>query len=58
MRMDVQIYEMEYGVYLVDFKVDGYEIFEGKLFEDKEVISFFLFLDMVVRFIMQLVDVD
>ncbi|CCC09037.1 unnamed protein product [Sordaria macrospora k-hell] len=39
MRMEIQIYEMEHGVYLVDFKVDGYETPDGKLLEDKEVTS-------------------
>lgn len=56
--MDVQIYEMEHGVYLVDFKVDGYETPEGKLLEDKEVTSPFPFLDMAARLIMQLADAD
>ena len=58
MRMDIQIYEMEHGVYLVDFKVDGYETAEGKLIEDKEVMSPFPFLDMAARLIMQLADAD
>ena len=58
MRMDIQIYEMEHGVYLVDFKVDGYETSEGKLLEDKEVASPFPFLDMAAKLIMQLADAD
>ncbi|KAL2175822.1 kinase-like domain-containing protein [Thermothelomyces heterothallicus CBS 202.75] len=58
MRMEIQIYEMEPGVFLVDFKVDGYETPEGKLFEDKEVASPFPFLDMAARLIMQLADAD
>lgn len=58
MRMEIQIYEMEHGVYLVDFKVDGYETPEGKLLEDKEVTSPFPFLDMAARLIMQLADAD
>ncbi|KAK0728677.1 Pkinase-domain-containing protein [Lasiosphaeria miniovina] len=58
MRMDIQIYEMEHSVYLVDFKVDGYETSEGKLLEDKEVASPFPFLDMAARLIMQLADAD
>ena len=58
MRMEIQIYEMERGVYLVDFKVDGYETPEGKLLEDKEVTSPFPFLDMAARLIMQLADAD
>ncbi|KAK3327584.1 putative serine/threonine protein kinase [Cercophora scortea] len=58
MRMDIQIYEMEHGVYLVDFKVDGYETPEGKLLEDKEVTSPFPFLDLAAKLIMQLADAD
>lgn len=58
MRMEIQIYEMEPGVFLVDFKVDGYETPEGKLLEDKEVASPFPFLDMAARLIMQLADAD
>ncbi|KAK3986334.1 kinase-like domain-containing protein [Cladorrhinum sp. PSN332] len=58
MRMDIQIYEMEHGVYLVDFKVDGYETPEGTLLEDKEVTSPFPFLDMAAKLIMQLADAD
>ncbi|KAH8911997.1 Pkinase-domain-containing protein [Coniochaeta sp. PMI_546] len=58
MRMDIQIYEMERGVYLVDFKCDGYETAKGKLLEDKEVTSPFPFLDMAARLIMQLADAD
>ena len=58
MRMEIQIYEMEHGVYLVDFKVDGYETPDGKLLEDKEVTSPFPFLDMAAKLIMQLADAD
>lgn len=58
MRMDIQIYEMEYGVYLVDFKCDGYENGEGKLLEEKDVTSPFPFLDLAARLIMQLADAD
>ncbi|AEO62272.1 uncharacterized protein THITE_2106261 [Thermothielavioides terrestris NRRL 8126] len=58
MHMEIQIYEMERGVYLVDFKVDGYETPDGKLLEDKEVASPFPFLDMAARLIMQLADAD
>lgn len=58
MRMDVQIYEMDPGVYLVDFKVDGYETPNGKLLEEKEVTSPFPFLDLAARLIMQLADAD
>ncbi|KAK4038447.1 kinase-like domain-containing protein [Parachaetomium inaequale] len=58
MRMEIQIYEMEPGVFLVDFKVDGYETPDGKLLEDKEATSPFPFLDMAARLIMQLADAD
>ncbi|KAK4122473.1 Pkinase-domain-containing protein [Parathielavia appendiculata] len=58
MRMEIQIYEMEPGVFLVDFKVDGYETPDGKLLEDKDVTSPFPFLDMAARLIMQLADAD
>ncbi|KAJ4306090.1 Protein kinase [Collariella sp. IMI 366227] len=58
MRMEIQIYEMERGVYLVDFKVDGYETPDGKLVEEKDVTSPFPFLDMAARLIMQLADAD
>jgi carbon catabolite-derepressing protein kinase len=56
--MEIQIYEMEPNVFLVDFKVDGYETPDGKLLEDKEVTSPFPFLDMAARLIMQLADAD
>ncbi len=58
MRMDIQIYEMERGVFLVDFKVDGYETPEGTLLEEKQVTSPFPFLDMAAKLIMQLADAD
>jgi carbon catabolite-derepressing protein kinase len=58
MRMEIQIYEMEPGVFLVDFKVDGYETPDGKLLDDKEVTSPFPFLDLAARLIMQLADAD
>ncbi|KAL2256854.1 hypothetical protein VTK26DRAFT_1025 [Humicola hyalothermophila] len=58
MRMEIQLYEMEHGVYLVDFKVDGYETPDGRLLEDKDVTSPFPFLDMAARLIMQLADAD
>lgn len=58
MRMEIQIYEMEHGVYLVDFKVDGYETANGRLLEDKEVTSPFPFLDLAARLIMHLADAD
>ena len=56
--MDIQLYEMDSGVYLVDFKVDGYETSDGRLLEDKEVASPFPFLDLAARLIMQLADAD
>ena len=58
MRMDIQIYEMEQGVYLVDFKCDGYETPDGRVLEEKEVTSPFPFLDMAAKLIMQLADAD
>ncbi|CAJ2502910.1 Uu.00g103040.m01.CDS01 [Anthostomella pinea] len=58
MRMDIQIYEMELGVYLVDFKCSGYERVDGTLLEDKDVMSPFPFLDMAAQLIMQLAEAD
>ena len=58
MRMSIQIYEMDQGVYLVDFKLDGYETEDGQLLEEKEVTSPFPFLDLAARLIMQLADAD
>ncbi|PHH69808.1 hypothetical protein CDD82_7502 [Ophiocordyceps australis] len=58
MHMDIQIYEMEQGVYLVDFKCSGYETREGILLEEKEVTSPFPFLDMAAKLIMQLAEAD
>lgn len=58
MRMEIQIYEMEYGVYLVDFKCAGYEREDGTLLEEKNVMSPFPFLDMAARLIMQLAEAD
>ena len=58
MRMDIQIYEMERGVYLVDFKCDGYETPEGRMLEEKDVTSPFPFLDLAAKLIMQLADAD
>jgi carbon catabolite-derepressing protein kinase len=58
MRMDIQIYEMERGAYLVDFKCDGYETPDARLLEEKEVTSPFPFLDMAAMLIMQLADAD
>lgn len=58
MRMEIQIYEMEYGVYLVDFKCSGYEKQDGTMLEEKNVMSPFPFLDMAARLIMQLAEAD
>lgn len=58
MHLDIQIYEMERGVYLVDFKCSGYETVQGKLLEEKEVTSPYPFLDMAARLIMQLAEAD
>ena len=58
MRMEIQIYEMEYGVYLVDFKCAGYERDDGTMLEEKDVMSPFPFLDMAARLIMQLAEAD
>ena len=58
MRMEIQIYEMEYGVYLVDFKCAGYEREDGTMLEEKDVMSPFPFLDMAAKLIMQLAEAD
>ncbi|KAK5987471.1 Sucrose non-fermenting protein kinase 1 [Cladobotryum mycophilum] len=58
LHMDIQIYEMEQGVYLVDFKCSGYETSEGRLLEEKEVTSPFPFLDRAAKLIMQLAEAD
>ncbi len=58
MRLDIQMYEMDPGVYLVDFKLDGYETTEGKVLEEKDVTSPFPFLDLTARLIMQPADAD
>lgn len=58
MHLDIQIYEMEQGVYLVDFKCSGYETAQGTLLEEKEVTSPYPFLDMAARLIMQLAEAD
>jgi carbon catabolite-derepressing protein kinase len=57
-RMEIQIYEMERGVYLVDFKCEGYERPDEQLLEEKDVTSPFPFLDMAAMLIMQLADAD
>jgi carbon catabolite-derepressing protein kinase len=58
MHLEIQIFEMEQGVYLVDFKCSGYETPEGKLLEEKDITSPFPFLDMAARLIMQLAEAD
>ena len=58
MRMEIQIYEMEHEVFLVDFKCSGYETVDRRLLDDKEVTSPFPFLDMAAKLIMQLADAD
>ncbi|KAI0394072.1 Pkinase-domain-containing protein [Xylariaceae sp. FL0594] len=58
MRMEIQIYEMEPTVYLVDFKCAGYERADGTMLEEKDVMSPFPFLDMAARLIMQLAEAD
>ncbi|KAI1809539.1 Pkinase-domain-containing protein [Poronia punctata] len=58
MRMEIQIYEMEPTVYLVDFKCTGYERIDGTMLEEKDVMSPFPFLDMAARLIMQLAEAD
>jgi carbon catabolite-derepressing protein kinase len=58
MRMEIQIYEMEVNVYLVDFKCAGYERDDGTMLEEKDVMSPFPFLDMAAKLIMQLAEAD
>jgi carbon catabolite-derepressing protein kinase len=58
MRMEIQIYEMEQTVYLVDFKCAGYERVDGTMLEEKDVMSPFPFLDMAAKLIMQLAEAD
>ena len=58
MRMDIQIYEMDHNVFLVDFKCDGYEMLDGTVLEEKDVTSPFPFLDLAAKLIMQLADAD
>lgn len=58
LHMDIQIYTMEQGVFLVDFKCSGYETQDGYLLEEKEVTSPFPFLDRAAQLIMQLADAD
>jgi carbon catabolite-derepressing protein kinase len=58
MHLDIQLYEMEPGVYLVDFKCAGYETAEGQLLEEKDVTSPFPFLDLASKLIIQLAEAD
>lgn len=58
MHLDIQLYEMEPGVYLVDFKCAGYENAEGMLLEEKDVTSPFPFLDLASKLIIQLAEAD
>lgn len=58
MHLDIQLYEMEPGVYLVDFKCAGYENAEGLLLEEKDVTSPFPFLDLASKLIIQLAEAD
>ncbi|EHL03513.1 putative Carbon catabolite-derepressing protein kinase [Glarea lozoyensis 74030] len=58
MHLDIQLYEMEPGVYLVDFKCAGYETPDGMLFEEKDVTSPFPFLDLASKLIIQLAEAD
>ena len=58
MHLDIQLYEMEPGVYLVDFKCAGYETREGMLLEEKDVTSPFPFLDLASKLIIQLAEAD
>ncbi|KAL3427105.1 hypothetical protein PVAG01_00614 [Phlyctema vagabunda] len=58
MHLDIQLYEMEAGVYLVDFKCAGYETADGKLLEEKDVTSPFPFLDLASKLIIQLAEAD
>jgi carbon catabolite-derepressing protein kinase len=58
MHLDIQLYEMEVGVYLVDFKCAGYETSDGMLLEEKDVTSPFPFLDLASKLIIQLAEAD
>ncbi|KAH7351034.1 BcSNF1, Snf1-like protein kinase [Rhexocercosporidium sp. MPI-PUGE-AT-0058] len=58
MHLDIQLYEMEPGVYLVDFKCAGYETAEGLLLEEKDITSPFPFLDLASKLIIQLAEAD
>lgn len=56
MHLDIQLYEMDQSVFLVDFKAAGYENAEGKMMEEKDVTSPFPFLDLASRLIIQLTE--
>ncbi|RAL59429.1 hypothetical protein DID88_006803 [Monilinia fructigena] len=58
MHLDIQLYEMEAGVYLVDFKCAGYETANGMMCEEKDVTSPFPFLDLASKLIIQLAEAD
>jgi carbon catabolite-derepressing protein kinase len=58
LHLDIQIYEMDQQVYLVDFKCSGYETAQGRLLDEKDVTSPFPFLDMAAKLIMQLAEAD
>ena len=58
MHLDIQLYEMDPGVYLVDFKCAGYETPDGMLLEEKDVTSPFPFLDLASKLIIQLAEAD
>jgi carbon catabolite-derepressing protein kinase len=58
MHLDIQLYEMEAGVFLVDFKCAGYETAKGELLEEKDVTSPFPFLDLASKLIIQLAEAD
>ncbi|KAL5612196.1 hypothetical protein BROUX41_000264 [Berkeleyomyces rouxiae] len=58
MFLEIQIYEMDRGVYLVDFKCAGYETWDHYMLDQKDVTSPFPFLDMAARLIMQLAEAD
>lgn len=58
MHLDIQLYEMEPGVYLVDFKCAGYENGFGTLLEEKDVTSPFPFLDLASKLIIQLAEAE
>jgi carbon catabolite-derepressing protein kinase len=58
MHLDIQLYEMEPNVYLVDFKCAGYETAEGAMLEEKDVTSPFPFLDLASQLIIQLAEAE